>query len=155
MQDVAPALDEVNFADCGLALTRKFRALKIWLSIKVLGIAWFRNLVEHCCRLATLAEWLLRASPFFEILCPRQFGIVCFRYRPVQGFEAAAPKNENLDQLNLNIVNELRATGRAFLSSTRLHGRVALRFCFVNWRTTAGDVEEVCRLLLDIGHRLS
>ncbi len=50
MQDVAPGEEEINFADHGIALTRRFRALKIWLSMKVLGVGWFRGLVEHCCR---------------------------------------------------------------------------------------------------------
>jgi glutamate/tyrosine decarboxylase-like PLP-dependent enzyme len=150
MQDVAPAEDEVNFCDHGLALTRRFRALKIWLSVKVLGVGWFRSLVERCCRLADLAEALLARSPVFEVLCPRRLSIVCFRYVPVGGREGP-----ELDRLNLAILDELRASGRAFLSSTRLHGRVALRFCFVNWRTTAADVEEILRLLTEIGGRLS
>ena len=52
MQDVVPNEDEVNFSDHGLALTRRFRALKIWLSVKVLGLGWFRELVDRCCGLA-------------------------------------------------------------------------------------------------------
>jgi glutamate/tyrosine decarboxylase-like PLP-dependent enzyme len=150
MQDVTPADDEVNFADHGPALTRRFRALKIWLSVKVLGVRWFRRLIRHSCRLAELAEILLQRSGHFEILCPRQFSVVCFRYRP--GALTLLP--EQLDQLNLALVEELRLTGRAFLSSTRLHGRVALRFCFVNWRTTSAHVEEVVQLLSTLGERL-
>jgi hypothetical protein len=60
-----------------------------------------------------------------------------------------------LDRLNLALIDAVRATGRAFLSSTRLRGRVAVRFCFVNWRTTAGDVEEVVNLLRRLGEDLS
>src|SRR5205807_9988177 len=80
MQDVEPADDEINFADHGIALTRRFRALKIWLSVQVLGLGWFRQLVDRCCRLAELAELSLRQSPAFELLCSRQLSIVCFRY---------------------------------------------------------------------------
>jgi glutamate/tyrosine decarboxylase-like PLP-dependent enzyme len=61
---------------------------------------------------------------------------------------------EDIDRLNLSIVDELRATGKAFISSTRLRGRVALRFCFVNWRTTSSDVEQIVHLLKEIGSRL-
>jgi len=150
LQDVEPAGDEVNFADQGLALTRRFRALKIWLSVKVLGVAWFRALVARSCRLAELAQRLLEGAGAFEILSPRRLSIVCFRYRPPQ-----PAAEEALDGLNLALADGLRATGRAFLSSTRLHGRVALRLCFVNWRTTAADVEEVVQLLLAIGQRLA
>jgi glutamate/tyrosine decarboxylase-like PLP-dependent enzyme len=150
MQDVEPAGDEVNFADYGIALTRRFRALKIWLSVKVLGLGWFRSLIERCCRLADFAQRLLEQSGAFEVLSPRCLSIVCFRYRPPGDWQ-----EETLDRLNLSVVDELRATGRAFISSTRLRGRVALRFCFVNWRTTAADVEEVVGLLASLGRRVT
>jgi len=147
MQDVAPAADEVNFCDRGIALTRRFRALKIWFSVKVLGVGWFRRLVERCCRLAEFAQALLESHAGFEILCPRQLSIVCFRYVP-PGFDCENPAAEQqLNRLNLSLVDQLRATGKAFISSTRLGDRVALRFCFVNWRTTAADVEETIGLL--------
>jgi glutamate/tyrosine decarboxylase-like PLP-dependent enzyme len=151
MQDVEPETDQINFGDQGLALTRRFRALKIWLSVKVLGMKWYRELVRRSCRLAELAEMLLKQEPTFEILSPPRLSIICFRFNPLQ----LQFGEEDLNRLNLSIIDELRATGRAFISSTRLRGRVALRFCFVNWRTTAGDVEEIMRLLKEIGDRLS
>jgi glutamate/tyrosine decarboxylase-like PLP-dependent enzyme len=150
LQDVEPADDEINFADHGIALTRRFRALKIWLSVKVLGVAWYRALVERSCLLADYAEGLLRQSHHFEILSPRQLSIVCFRYVP----QKVQATDQQLNRLNLALVNELLATGRAFLSSTMLRQRVALRFCFVNWRTTAGDVDETIGLLTDLGKKL-
>jgi glutamate/tyrosine decarboxylase-like PLP-dependent enzyme len=155
MQDVEPGSEEINFADQGIALTRRFRALKIWLSVKVLGLSWFRALVDRCCRLADLGQMLLERELVFEILCPRQLSIVCFRFVP-RGFSARSEADERrLDELNLALIDAVRATGRAFLSSTRLRGRVAIRFCFVNWRTTAADVEEVVGLLRTLGERLA
>ncbi len=147
LQDVEPADDEVNFADRGLALTRRFRALKIWLSIKVLGVGWYRALAEHSRRLADFAQALLEQAGCFEIMSPRQLSIVCFRYVPAS-LRADEPA---LDRLNLALIEAVRATGRASLSSTRLRGRTAIRFCFVNWRTTAADVEEVVGLLTRLG----
>jgi len=149
MQDVAASADEVNFCDHGIALTRRFRALKIWLAVKVLGVGWHRALAERCCRLADLAYELLQQAGCFEVLSPPRLSIVCFRYLP-----AACTSDAARDRFNLALVGALRATGRAFLSSTLLRGRVALRFCFVNWRTTAGDVEEVLQLLVRIGREL-
>jgi glutamate/tyrosine decarboxylase-like PLP-dependent enzyme len=154
MQDVEAGRDEVNFFDHGLALTRRFRALKIWLSVKVLGLGWFRGLVDHCCRLAQLAQEILLRTPGFEILCPSQLSVVCFRKVPPQWPGQPGRPDQELDQLNLALIDAVRATGRAFLASTRLHGKVALRLCFVNWRTTTADVEEVIRLLTDAGDRL-
>jgi glutamate/tyrosine decarboxylase-like PLP-dependent enzyme len=147
LQDVLPAEDEVNFADYGIALTRRFKALKVWLSVQVLGLGWYRGLVERCCLLADFAQAILQRSGQFEILCPRQLSIVCFRYVP----PGPPHPDSELDLLNTALVDALRVTGRAFISSTRLRGQVALRFCFVNWRTTAADVEEVVRLLLELG----
>lgn len=142
MQDVVPNHDEVNFCDHGIALTRRFRALKIWLSIKTLGVAWFRRLIEHTWALTEYAQALLEQSGRFEITSPQRFSIVCFRYVP------------GSDDVQQAIADELLKTGRAFLSTTRLNGRTTLRFCFVSWRTTARDVEEIVDLLLEIGRRL-
>jgi glutamate/tyrosine decarboxylase-like PLP-dependent enzyme len=154
MQDVAPQNDEVNFADYGIALTRRFRALKIWLSIKTLGISWFRRLIEHCCKLADFSQLWLEQCPDFEILNPRNLSIVCFRFHP--GYGRGQFKNSaELDAFNLKLFEALRQTGRAFISTTRLRGQVALRFCFVNWRTTSADVEVILNLLKTLGEKLS
>ena len=155
LQDVEPADDEVNFADYGPALTRRFRALKIWLSIKVLGVGWYRTLAKHCRRLAGYAQALLEQKGCFEVLSPRQLSIVCFRYVPASLHEMRQVDEPALDNLNLALIDAVRATGRAFLSSTRLRGRTAIRFCFVNWRTTAADVEEVVDLLSRLGTELA
>ena len=155
MQDLEPAAGEVNFADCGLALTRRFRALKIWLSLKVLGRDWFRRLVERCFRLAELAQALLERAGCFEILHPPQLSVLCFRYVP-PGWSATATEREfMLDQLNRKLCAALCQTGQAFLSTTRFQSRLALRICFVNWRTTAGDVRQVVALLTSLGRSLA
>jgi glutamate/tyrosine decarboxylase-like PLP-dependent enzyme len=150
LRDVEPAGAEVNFADRGIALTRRFRALKIWLSVKALGVGWFRALVARSCQLADFAQALLERSPDFEILCPRQLSVVCFRCLPPGCRPGGDADEAAVDRLNTEVLERLAATGRAFVSSTRLGGRVALRFCFVNWRTTAADVEEIVRLLIGL-----
>jgi glutamate/tyrosine decarboxylase-like PLP-dependent enzyme len=150
LQDVAPEEEEINFCDHGIALTRRFRALKIWLSVKVLGLTWFRQLVERCVRLAEFAQQTLERAGDFEIVCTRQLSIVCFRFRP-KGWRGS---EDDLDRHNLQMLEALRKTGRAFLSSTRLNGRVVGRMCFINWRTTAADVEEIVGLLEKIAARI-
>lgn len=146
LQDVEPNEGEINFADRGLALTRRFRALKIWLSVQMLGLDWFRELIERGLYLAGYAQTLLESTGCFEILHARHLSIVCFRYRNLR------PETD-LDAINATIARELAATQRAFLSTTRLRGRVALRMCFTNWRTTTADVEEVVNLLEEIGKK--
>jgi aromatic-L-amino-acid/L-tryptophan decarboxylase len=149
MQDVQPGEGEVNFADRGIALTRRFRALKIWFSVRVLGIAWFRGLVEHGCNLAEYTESLLRQTAGFEVLSRRHLSVVCFRYAP-DGWAKGA-----LDELNRAICAEAVSTGRVFLATTRVSGAVALRVCYTNWRTTADDVDAVVEMLEEIGRRLA
>jgi aromatic-L-amino-acid decarboxylase len=151
MQDVTPENAEVNFADHGIALTRRFRALKIWLSLKCLGVDWFRHLVQQNCDLAELSQRLLEQAGTFEIMSRHQLSIVCFRYVPPGGNWSEA----DLDALNLRINDELRRTGQAFLSTTKIRGRVAQRMCYVNWRSTAADVEKIVAWLAEIGARLS
>src|SRR5262249_44742805 len=123
---------------------RRFRALKIWLSVQMLGLDWFRRLAAHGIGLAEYAQARLEAAGMFEILCPRRLSIVCFRYVP-PGREAA------LDAVNERLVRALLATGRAFLSSTRLRAAFAIRMCFINWRTSAADVDEIVELLIRLG----
>ena len=144
LQDVAPGDEETNYADHGIALTRRFRALKVWLSVQMLGLDWFRRLAAHGCALAEYAQARLEAAGVFEVLCPRRLSIVCFRYVP----PGAAG---DLDAVNVRLLTALRDTGRAFLSSTRLRGVFAARMCFINWRTGAADVDEVVDLLVRLG----
>jgi len=145
MQDVVPGEGEINFCDHGIALTRRFRALKIWFSIKVLGVAWFRRLVEHCRALAEYAAERIRALPGYEIVSEPSLSILCFRRVP-----AGASAQETNDA-NLRICESVRETGQAFLSTTQLGAIVCLRLCFVNYRTTADDVDIVVQLLMDVG----
>jgi aromatic-L-amino-acid/L-tryptophan decarboxylase len=143
MQSVTPRHDEINFCDYGIALTRRFRALKIWLSLKSLGLAWFRRLTEHGCALAEYAQALLEQAGCFEITSRRKLSIICFRYVPKRAMA--------MDALQIGIADELSRSGAAFLSTTRLDGATSLRFCFVNWRTTAQDVEAIVAMLQRIG----
>jgi aromatic-L-amino-acid decarboxylase len=149
LQDAQAGDGAVNFGERGIALTRRFRALKIWFSVKVLGIDWFRRLVGHCLNLARFAEHLLRETAPFEVLARGELSVVCFRYAP-GGWAGDA-----LDELNHATCAAAIGTGRIFLATTRLQGVVALRMCFINWRSTAADVEETVRLLGDIGRRLA
>src|SRR5437016_1864307 len=82
------------------ALTRRFRALKIWFSVKVLGLSWFRELVRRSCRLTEFAQGLLEEARAFEILSPRQLSIVCFRYKPSEFSAQNETGEQKLDRLN-------------------------------------------------------
>ena len=128
--------DEVNFSDLGLQLTRGARALKIWLSINYFGLDAFRQAVDRAIDLAKDAEDQVRQSPTLELLSPASLGIICFRRR----FEGVEDE-ETLAQLNAQLVRAFEATGRGLLSSTKLHGRYAIRLCVMNHTSGPMDVE--------------
>src|SRR4051794_713601 len=128
--------DEVNFADLGLQLTRGARALKIWLSINHFGLDAFRQAVDRAIDLAHVAEQRVRDSESLELMSPASLGIICFRRR----FDGVDDE-DTLAQLNSELVRGFEMTGRGLLSSTRLHGRYAIRLCVMNHTSGPTDVE--------------
>jgi aromatic-L-amino-acid/L-tryptophan decarboxylase len=119
---------EVNFRDRSVQLTRGGRALKLWLSIRVFGMAAFRDAVARGIALAEHAEALLRERPGWEVVSPAQLAIVCFR-------------RDGDDALQTRIASAMVADGFAAPSTTEVGGRVALRLCTINPRTTTDDIE--------------
>jgi aromatic-L-amino-acid decarboxylase len=120
---------EVNFRDRSVQLTRGGRALKLWLSLRTFGLAAFRDAIDHGITLAEHAEALLREREGWEIVTPAQLAIVCFR-------------REGDDELQTRLSAAMVADGFAAPSTTEVDGRVALRLCTINPRTTFNDIEE-------------
>ncbi|MHC4779223.1 MAG: pyridoxal phosphate-dependent decarboxylase family protein [Planctomycetota bacterium] len=132
---------EINFADSGIQLTRSFRALKLWTSLKVFGVRAFRGAVARGIRLGATAEKAIRASSHFEIVTPARLGILTFEH--VTGGSPASPDGAT----NLSISAALRSEGQAMVSTTALKGRTVLRMCTNNPRTTEDDIHQVMALL--------
>jgi len=143
LKDVAPGDEEVNFADYGEQLTRYARALKIWLSVRTLGIAPIRAMIERGIALAEYAESLVRRAPGLEVLAPAALGVCCFRVHPV-GVDDPA----QLDVLNERVNASVNADGHFLISSTRVNGAFSLRVCTHNWRTSEADIDELLALVL-------
>jgi aromatic-L-amino-acid decarboxylase len=120
---------EVNFRDRSVQLTRGGRALKLWLSIRVFGLAAFRDAIAHGIALAEHAEALVRARPGWEVVSPAQLAVVCFRA-------------DGDDTRQTAIAEAMMAGGFAVPSTTEVGGRVALRLCTINPRTTFADIEQ-------------
>lgn len=149
LQDVHRDAEAINFCDHGIQLTRGFRALKLWLTIQVFGLEALRAAITRGFALAEAAEALLRADRRWEVIVPAAMGIVCFRFL-APGLSAAEQ-----DALQIEIAERLRAEGFAFLTSTRLLGRNALRFCTINPRTTEDDLRRTIADLARIGKDLT
>jgi aromatic-L-amino-acid/L-tryptophan decarboxylase len=140
--DRADRLGPVNFMDRGIQLTRSARALKVWLSLKYFGMQPFRDAIERAMDLAIEAEAGLTRSGRFQILSPARLGIVCFR-RTVDDRGRHVDGEVEIERANSRLVSSLSESGRALISSTRIDGRYALRFCILNHRTTSADLSTV------------
>ena len=128
---------EVNFRNRSVQLTRGARALKLWLSIRVFGLAAFREAVGRGVALAEHAEAVLRSLPGWEVVTPAQLAIVCFR-------------REGDDARQSRIVEAMARDGFALPSTTTLDGRVVLRLCTINPRTTNEDVERTIERMSEV-----
>ena len=145
LKDMDSADEEINFCDYGIQLSRGFRALKLWMSLKVFGLEAFREAVVQGFALAEFAEKLLRASSNWEIVTAASMGIVTFR------FVSGSRSQQDLDRINQRIVDEIMKDGFATVSSTRLRGSKVLRLCTINPRTTNNDIRETLGRLEHFG----
>lgn len=141
LRDVHREIEEVNLCDYGVQLTRSFRALKVWLSLEIFGLAAFRSAITRGFELAELAERELRAREGWEILSPAQMATVCFRF----GSD---------DRIQTQLVDAMLRDGYALLTSTALKGATALRLCTINPRTTEQDIAGTVDRLDKLAHKL-
>ena len=141
------------FWDYGPELSRRFRALKVWMMLKSVGLRALGAAIEKDLACARHLERLVRASEDFEMLAPVELSIFCFRHVPPRLKRALAGADEaervrideQLDALNERLLIELQRDGSSYLSNARLRGRFSLRGCVMNYRTTFRDME----ILLD------
>ena len=137
--------DGVNFCDRGPELTRRFRAFKLWMSIKAFGLGAFRKAIEVGLDNARFAEHRLRAGGNWEILTPAALAVLTFRYRP------SGVSESDLDRINLSISQNCLANGFAMVMTTELRGKTAIRLCTINPRTTRKDISETIHHLEQVG----
>jgi glutamate/tyrosine decarboxylase-like PLP-dependent enzyme len=136
LEDARAAEGEVNFSDRGLQLTRGARAVKVWLSLRTFGLGAFRAAVDRTLELAEYARRRARDDERLELL-GGELGIVCLRR-----VRADADEDE-LERLNAALVAQVERSGFGLVSSTRLHGRYAIRLCILAHTTTQDDVDRV------------
>jgi aromatic-L-amino-acid decarboxylase len=128
-----------NGMDYGIQLGRRFRALKLWFVIRYFGREGLIDRIHDHCRLAQLFASWVEESTDFELLAPVPFGLVCFRACPADAGD--------LDILNDRIMNEINASGEAYLSHTKLNGKFTLRLSVGSIRVEERYLEKVWRLL--------
>jgi len=134
-------------SDYGVQLGRRFRALKLWMIIRYFGHEGLAARIREHCRLAKLfASWIEESSDW-ELMAPVPFGLVCFRACPSDGGETEEIQAKRLDALNEAVMHGVNATGKAFLSHTKLNDKLTLRLSIGNIRTTERHVRRVWELL--------
>ena len=143
LKDTHQRSEEYNFTDYGVQLTRSFRALKLWMSIQVFGMASFRSAIERGFALGEFTEGVLRAMPGWEIVTPANMAVVCFRYSSAG------------DAFHLKLVQALLDDGFALITSTILRGRTVLRTCTINPRTKEADIQMTLERLNLLAQKLS
>ncbi|MET3520212.1 pyridoxal phosphate-dependent decarboxylase family protein [Mesorhizobium abyssinicae] len=116
------------FFEESFELSRRFRALKLWLSLQYHGRRAFRDAIAEDLRHARLLAEAVEAHPELELLAPVALSAVCFRHRAKD---------------NRAILRRVNARGRVYLSNATVRDQFALRACFVNHRTTDGNVLEI------------
>ncbi|MEE7624895.1 aspartate aminotransferase family protein [Methylobacter sp. Wu8] len=126
--------------DFGPDLSRGFRALKTWFTLKVYGEEKLGRVISNTCALAQHLKRRIEAEPQLELLAPVALNIVCFRYR-----------SEDADRVNADLVVALQESGIAAPSTTTINGQLAIRAAIVNHRTTVSDIDALIDATLELG----
>lgn len=124
-------LEGFAFFEESIELSRRFRALKLWLSFQYHGMSAFRQSIRLDLEHAQLLAKLIESDTRLELLAPVELSAVCFRIRNVS------------DEFNQRVMKRIVQRRRVYLSNATIHGQFALRVCFVNHRTTEADVRAI------------
>ena len=127
-------------SEYGPDLSRGFRALKTWFTLKTYGTDRLGAVIARTCSLARHLERRVRGEPLLDLLAPAQLNIVCFRYRA-----------DDADTVNAKIVADLQESGIAAPSTTTIDGKFAIRAAFVNHRSQICDVDALVDAVLRLG----
>jgi aromatic-L-amino-acid decarboxylase len=126
--------------DLGPDLSRGFRALKTWFTLKVHGTDAIGAAISRTCVLARYLETKIKAAPALELLAPVALNIVCFRYR-----------SSDANKLNAEIVVDLHESGIAAPSTTMIGDHLAIRAAIFNHRTSEQDIDALIQASIEFG----
>jgi glutamate/tyrosine decarboxylase-like PLP-dependent enzyme len=158
-------IDDEAFAfwDYGVELSRRFRALKIWLTLSYYGT---RRIAEAISEDIALAEYMaqqVQGAADLELLAPSELSICCFRYAPtemraklnVAVGDDLVRLNTELDQVNARVMRVIQRGGEAYLSNATVKGKFALRACITNFRTTRADIDQTLDVVREAARQAS
>ncbi|MCU1264293.1 MAG: Pyridoxal-dependent decarboxylase [Acidobacteria bacterium] len=149
------------FWDHGIELSRRFRALKIWMTLRYYGSRKISEAISEDLALAQYLAQQISAAEDFELLAPVELSICCFRYVPRAArakLDSASESeleqiNSELDELNTRIMNTVQRGGEAYISNATVNGKFALRACITNFRTTRADLDALLDIVREAAER--
>lgn len=137
------------FFEESIELSRRFRALRLWLSLRYHGLQAFRQSITKDLELAQRLANAIHSHDKFQLLASPELTAVCFRY----GTDKPT-REDDLNRRNAEILREVVRRGRVYLSNATLGGKFYLRACIVNHRTTEDDVDAVIPEVLAVAEKL-
>jgi glutamate/tyrosine decarboxylase-like PLP-dependent enzyme len=140
-------LEGFAFFDQTIELSRSFRALKLWLSLRYHGLGAFRAAIAENLAQANLLAELIDAEPSLELLAPVELSAVCFRWTNAEV--------DTLNDRNDAILRDVNQTGHVWLSNASVRGNVGLRVCITNHRTTEQDIHTIVEEVLAAASRVA
>lgn len=135
-------------ADYSFELSRGFKALKIWMSLKEHGVTKFGRLIDQNIEQAKYLTELIQAEPLLEILAPTEINIVCFRYRGKNSDE------DSIKTINIELMLRMQESGLAVPSDTTVAGKHCLRVAITNHRTQRQDLDLFIKEVLRLGREI-
>jgi len=145
----------LNYFEYGPEMSRSFRALKVWMSIKYLGVEGYRSLLSKNVKCVEHLDTLVRGDADFEALHKPNLFMYCFRYCPSTLKEKfkniPGQLKEKTNILNQQIADEIQNSGKAFIMTSKLKGDVVIRLSVCSHRTTLNDIDMVFAALKNIG----
>src|SRR5215475_6811842 len=145
----------LNFYDIGPQNSRGFRALKVWLALQHAGAAGYREMIQDDITLARYLYDLAAGHPELEAIT-NHLSITTLRYVPqeLRARLGSKPVEDYLNHLNLQLLAAIERSGEAFVSNAVIAGKYCLRFCIVNFRASAGDIEAMPQLVVRLGRQV-
>lgn len=134
------------FSEFGPQQTRGFRALKLWLAMKHIGIAGYRRLITRDVGLARLLQEKIQTRADFQLVATGPLAVTCFRYAPSGA--------QDLDTLNRAILGRVQQQGEVYLTSTELSGMLVLRVNIINFRTDESDLDFLLDTIAEAGKHI-
>src|SRR6185436_16949031 len=136
--------------DYGIELSRRFRALKVWMTLRYYGARKIAHAISEDIALAEYLGEIVKEQVDFELLAPVELSICCFRYVPKTHTLTA----DGLNRLNEQILTVIQKGGQAYVSNATVHGKFGLRACITNFRTTKEDIDKTIEIVRDAARKV-